>query len=302
MRNVGNLGYIWSSSILSRSGYAHYLSFNYAGIGPQSYNHRAYGFQLRCLQEHPRGVLLAIRRRKAQLSRAERHPRRHPQRKAGAARHPKTPASRRQRGEQRAPTSSAPRPGWRRLARPQRVAISLLTNQLPGPSPKKLLRRHPTPPNGLCPRALGDSFYFAECEIVESLLRRGARILCKPFFVRALAGILFKANHALNRFPTPAVARGSSYPDKLELASGRPGRPYAGRAVPPGTRYGPSGREKPTKSHRMGHSAEKIPAKWEKFFPRNFGPNRISTAVPKTVDSSRLYKFPATPIRNVFFF
>ncbi len=82
LRNVGNLGYIWSSSILSRSGYAHYLSFNYAGIGPQSYNHRAYGFQLRCLQEHPKGVLLAIRRRKTQLSRAERHPRRHPRRRA----------------------------------------------------------------------------------------------------------------------------------------------------------------------------------------------------------------------------
>ncbi len=49
-------------------------------------------------------------------------------------------------------------------------------------------------------RAPGDSFYFAECEIVESLLRRGARGL-------------------------------------RELASSRPGSAYAAGAVPPGTRY-----------------------------------------------------------------
>ncbi len=42
--------------------------------------------------------------------------------------------------------------------------------------------------------------------------------------------------------PTPAVARGSSYPDEQGLPYAG-GGPYAGRAVPPGTRHGPSGRE-----------------------------------------------------------
>ena len=55
-----------------------------------------------------------------------------------------------------------------------------------------------------------------------------------------------------DRFPTPAVARGSSYPDELELPSGRAGPAYAAGAVPPGTRYGPAGRE---------NWAEKTPAK-----------------------------------------
>ncbi len=38
-------------------------------------------------------------------------------------------------------------------------------------------------------------------------------------------------------FPTPAVARGRAIPTSWNC-------PYAGRAVPPGTRYGPSGRKK----------------------------------------------------------
>ena len=51
LRTVGYAGYIWSSTIPTGSGYAHYLHFNYGGIGPQNNNSRAYGFQLRCLQE-----------------------------------------------------------------------------------------------------------------------------------------------------------------------------------------------------------------------------------------------------------
>ncbi len=48
--NVGNAGYIWSSTIPTGSGNAHNLNFNYGGINPQNNNNRAYGFQLRCLQ------------------------------------------------------------------------------------------------------------------------------------------------------------------------------------------------------------------------------------------------------------
>ncbi len=122
LRNVGNLGYIWSSSILSRSGYAHYLSFNYAGIGPQSYNHRAYGFQLRCLQEEDDGA---------------------------------KPASRRQRGKQRAPTKFRAPHGVAEARALLRSADFLLAAQFSGARPiENHFRHHSAPPNGLCPRAL----------------------------------------------------------------------------------------------------------------------------------------------------
>ena len=48
---VGYAGYIWSSTIPTGSGNAHYLSFGYGGINPQGNNYRGYGFPLRCLQE-----------------------------------------------------------------------------------------------------------------------------------------------------------------------------------------------------------------------------------------------------------
>ncbi len=49
--NVGNAGYVWSSTIPTGSGYAHSLGFSYGGVGPQDSYYRAYGRQLRCLQE-----------------------------------------------------------------------------------------------------------------------------------------------------------------------------------------------------------------------------------------------------------
>ena len=49
--NVGNNGYSWSSTIPTGSGYAHLLDFDYSWLNPQSSNYRAYGLQLRCLQE-----------------------------------------------------------------------------------------------------------------------------------------------------------------------------------------------------------------------------------------------------------
>ena len=70
---VGHSGFCWTSSISVHNTSAHYLNFGYGGINPQSNNYHAYGFPLRCLLEHPKGVLLAIRRRKFQPSRAERH-------------------------------------------------------------------------------------------------------------------------------------------------------------------------------------------------------------------------------------
>ena len=51
LRDVGNYGYSWSSTIPAESGNAHYLDFNYDGVYPQRSNYRAYGLQLRCLQE-----------------------------------------------------------------------------------------------------------------------------------------------------------------------------------------------------------------------------------------------------------
>ncbi|MDE5944287.1 MAG: hypothetical protein K2G93_01735 [Rikenella sp.] len=46
---VGRDGYSWASTITGSYGY--FLDFGYGGIGPNNYNYRAYGFQLRCLQE-----------------------------------------------------------------------------------------------------------------------------------------------------------------------------------------------------------------------------------------------------------
>ena len=46
---VGYNGYSWSSSFTGTGTYR--LAFNYGGIYPNSSSNRAYGFQLRCLQE-----------------------------------------------------------------------------------------------------------------------------------------------------------------------------------------------------------------------------------------------------------
>ena len=133
---VGSLGYGWSST--QAAVHASNLGFRYGWLNPQNIDYRATGLQLRCLQEHPKGVLLgfsqpnlnrACQARKFVLGRgAARHSnraastpgrgrrceasrlaqpkarpgfpydgRRHPRRKAGAARHAKIPASRRQR-------------------------------------------------------------------------------------------------------------------------------------------------------------------------------------------------------------
>ncbi len=49
LRDVGNNGYSWSSTVTGSN--AHFLDFGYYGVGPQDGNYRAYGLQLRCLQE-----------------------------------------------------------------------------------------------------------------------------------------------------------------------------------------------------------------------------------------------------------
>ena len=46
---VGNDGFSWSS--FASGGDAYRLGFSFVGIGPQYSSYRAYGFQLRCLQE-----------------------------------------------------------------------------------------------------------------------------------------------------------------------------------------------------------------------------------------------------------
>ena len=48
--SVGSDGYSWSSSVTTGSN-GYYFSFGYGGISPNNNGYRAYGFQLRCLQE-----------------------------------------------------------------------------------------------------------------------------------------------------------------------------------------------------------------------------------------------------------
>ncbi len=76
--------------------------------------------------------------------------------------------SRRQRKELRAPSSSSPRPGWRRLARP-------VGSQFPNRPAKKLLRRTLRRPT-VTVRAPGKFFRFnSSLKRSISLLRQGAR-------------------------------------------------------------------------------------------------------------------------------
>ncbi|MDE6499223.1 MAG: hypothetical protein K2K83_00770 [Rikenella sp.] len=50
MYDVVGGGYSWASSVTTGA-YAYYLSFGYGGVSPNDSNGRAYGLQLRCLQE-----------------------------------------------------------------------------------------------------------------------------------------------------------------------------------------------------------------------------------------------------------
>ncbi len=106
------------------------------------------------------------------------------------------------------------RMGWQRLFESQ--LVNRPTNSRPpGPKQQSLTAR------------LGDSFYFAVSKIVESLLRRGARDFSLHFATQTQQKPLWGRS---------ALESWSWLGNKRELASGRPGRPYAGRAVPPGTR------------------------------------------------------------------
>ena len=52
--NVGVYGYSWASAIPAATGVGHRaycLGYYYGGFGPNNGGNRAYGFQLRCLQE-----------------------------------------------------------------------------------------------------------------------------------------------------------------------------------------------------------------------------------------------------------
>ncbi len=107
-----------------------------------------------------------------------------PRRKASAARHAKAPASHRQRGKQRAPTSCAPRPGWRWLAHSYGVRFLYLPTNSQN-STRKLLRLT------IIDRAPGEILPFQL--IVETgyfpFKAWRAGFLRKPFSIRALAGI-----------------------------------------------------------------------------------------------------------------
>ncbi len=57
--SVGSSGYSWSSTFTGSD--ARYLGFNYGFLARMaSKTPRGRGFQLRCLQEHPEGVLLGF--------------------------------------------------------------------------------------------------------------------------------------------------------------------------------------------------------------------------------------------------
>ncbi len=58
LRAVGSSGFSWSAAEAGSN--ASYLSFDVNGVYPQGSYGRANGFQLRCLQEHPKGVLLGL--------------------------------------------------------------------------------------------------------------------------------------------------------------------------------------------------------------------------------------------------
>ncbi len=96
-------------------------------------------------------------------------------------------------------------PGMAATRATLRVAISQLADQFSGARPEKLLR--PTVIDRAPWEIIPDKLTVYR---VDFLLRRGAR---------------------------------GDYPYELELRSGRAGRPYAGQAVPSGTRDWPSGRE-----------------------------------------------------------
>ncbi len=161
------------------------------------------------------------------------------------------------------------RPGWRRLAHSYGVQIPCLPTNSRAPTRNNKPWPHalagispwrPTPPpaEGRCRSAhedwvllgedrwrqprnystklqalsarLGDSFYFARCEIVESLLRRGARDFSAfyhgdpakaPVRSPALVGIsVCFCSRKTTEIPTKAGGRPKH---RLRLASGRPG-------------------------------------------------------------------------------
>ena len=51
MSNVGDRGYSWSSTVVAGGYNARNLAFTTQGLYPTSTSDRAYGYQVRCLQE-----------------------------------------------------------------------------------------------------------------------------------------------------------------------------------------------------------------------------------------------------------
>ncbi len=121
----------------------------------------------------PRGLLLSVMRQKVgkERSQGDYHPLGHPPLLPSLAKPscgPPPAVLCKASSNLRVPSGTSPRPGWRRRARPTGPQL-LYLHPTPGPGPKNVFA-----PRSLTAR-LGDSFYFAKCKIVESLLRRGAR-------------------------------------------------------------------------------------------------------------------------------
>ncbi len=196
---VGTAGYSWAATITDADAYR--LDFYHLGIIPHSSYYRANGFPLRCLQEEvrPKAVLLAWRTRKLWL--------RKPQQNALWACRAAPGRRLRENDTHRVSDGESGGPPARGGVGPgdptgrSCSAYSPLTNHQQrkfvlgrgtarggggsrDSSSRNFLTDRPIPigypkncsAQQLLAARLGDSFYFAKSEIVESLLRHGARV------------------------------------------------------------------------------------------------------------------------------
>ncbi len=131
---------------------------------------------------------------------------------------------------------AAPEPAVaRRLARAtQRVAIVLLTDQFPSACPEKPLR--PTVFVRAPAKSSSNAFLaferFRPLGAARGAARHANRASRLQPALSARWRILAKQLTLFRQYPTPVIARGPSYPDKLELRSGRAGPAYAAGARP----------------------------------------------------------------------
>ncbi len=159
----------------------------------------------------------------------------------------------REKPSPRVPSGTEPRPGWRRLARPKGSQLSYWPPNSRAPDSKNYSAQRSLPArqrnlsqtqnmrlNDFATLGAARGAARHSNRVVSTLTkaravtrtrppgRRAHRASYWPFgrknSLRPRADGNRPNNSSLfGRFPTPALARGASYPDELELASGRPG-------------------------------------------------------------------------------